>query len=238
MKRDGVFIIAVIAVSLLIGACGDKEDVNTALLKAAEEGNAGKVNELLEKGADVNSMDEYNRSPLMLAAYNGHSKVVDSLIKAGADIYAKAKFGQTAFGFASEQGHANIVELIRAAQVITAPDAPPTKGPYSHAMVWEDLIFVSGQGPIDRTTGEVMHGDILEEMAIAVENIRIILEAADSGLENVLKVTVYLADMNDLDRMNEKYKEYFGPVFPALTAIQADIPFDVKIEIDVVAHKK
>jgi 2-iminobutanoate/2-iminopropanoate deaminase len=174
----------------------------------------------------------------MIASLNGHPEVVDSLIKAGADIYAKAKYGQTALKFASEQGHAEIVVLIRAAQVVNPPDAPPAMGPYSHAMVWEGLVFVSGQGPVDRTTGEVKHGDILQEMSVAVENIRIILEAADSGLENVLKATIYLADMNDLDRVNEKWKEYFGPVLPALTTIQANMPFDIKIEIDVVAHKR
>ena len=114
---------------------------------------------------------------------------------------------------------------------------PPAKGPYSLWVKAGGFVFVSGQGPVDRATGEVKHGDIVEEMALAVENIRIILEAADSSLENVLKVTVYLADMNDLARMSEKYKEYFGPVFPALTTVQADMPFDMKIEIDVVAHK-
>ena len=238
MKNTGISIIAVLAIGLLIVACGGKEDVNVALLEAAEAGNTAKVNELLNKGADVDSTDEYSRTPLMMAAYNGHLKVVDSLINAGANIYARAKFGQTALAFASERGNAAIVELIRAAQVVNPPDAPPAKGPYSQAMVWQDLVFVSGQGPVDRITGEIKHGDILEEMAVAVENIRIILEAADSGLEYVLKVTVYLSDMNDLDRMNEKYSEYFGPIFPALTTVQADMPSDIKIELDVVAHTK
>jgi len=229
--------LTVIMLSLLVGACA-KEDLSAALLKAAELGNVGKVKGLLEKGADPNSTDAFNRTPLMIASLAGHVEVVDSLIKAGANIYARAKFGQTAFQFASEQGHAKIVELLKAAQVVNPPNAPPPKGPYSHAMVWEDLVFVSGQGPVDPATGEVKHGDILEEMAVAVENIRIILEAAGSSLQNVLKVTVYLADMKDLARMSEKYKEHFGPVFPALTTIQAEMPFDIKIEIDVVAHKK
>lgn len=237
MKRILVAAIVSMAIGLLFGACGSG-DVNTALLKAAEAGNEGKVTELLKKGADLHSTDEFGRTALMLASLKGHLKVVDSLIKAGADIFTKAKFGQTALAFASEQGHAEIAELIRASTVVNPADAPPTKGPYSHAMVWEDLIFVSGQGPVDRTTGEILHGDILEEMSVAVENIRIILEAADSSLKNVLKVTLYLADMNDLDRVNERYQEYFGPVFPALTTIQANMPFDIKIEIDAVAHKK
>ena len=237
MKHIGILSVSVLTIGLLIGAC-EKGGVNTALLKGAEEGNAGKVTQLLEKGADPNTTDEFDRTALMIASYSGHSEVVDSLIKAGANIYARAKFGQTALGFASEQGHAKIVELIKAAHVINPPDAPPAKGPYSQAVVWEDLIFVSGQGPVDRVTGEVKHSDVVEEMDVAVENIRIILEAADSGLDNVLKVTVYLADMNDFDRVNERYKEFFGPIFPALTTIQATMPNDIKIEIDVVAHKK
>jgi len=237
MKCMGALTIAVLTIGLLVMACG-KEDVNAALLKAAEDGNAGKVEDLLTKGADLNTADEFDRTPLMIASFSGHPEVVDSLLKAGADIYARAKFGQTAIGFASEQGHTEIVELIKAAQVVNPPEAPPAKGPYSHAMVWEDLIFVSGQGPVDGATGEVLHGDVLEEMALAVENIRIILEAADSSLQDVLKATVYLADLDDLDRVNEKFEQYFGPVFPALTTVQADMPFDIKIEIDVVAHKK
>ena len=232
----GLLAVTITILSLLVGACA-KEDVSAALLKAAEAGNVGKVKALLEKGADPNSTDSFNRTPLMIASFAGHVEVVDSLIKGGADIYAKAKFGQTAFQFASEQGHGKIVELLKAAQVVNPPNAPPPKGPYSHAMVWEELIFVSGQGPVDPATGEVKHGDILEEMAVAVENTRIVLEAAGSSLQNVLKVTVYLADLNDLARMSEKYKEYFGPVFPALTTVQADMPFDIKIEFDVVAHR-
>ena len=237
MKRISIFVITMSAIILLVGACG-RRDVNAELLKEAELGSVEKVKELLEKGADLNSTDEFERTPLMMAAFNGHPEVVDLLIKAGADIYAKAKYGQTALTFASEQGHPKIVEIIRSAQAINPSDAPPAKGPYSQAMVWEDLIFVSGQGPVDRITGEMKHGDVLEEMAVAVENIQIILEAADSSLKNVLKVTVYLADMNDLARVNEKYEEYFGPIFPALTTVQANMPFDIKIEIDVVAHKK
>ncbi len=237
MRHKSIIALTVLALSLLIAACG-KENVDAELLKAAEVGNLGKVQQLLGKGADPNTTDEFKRTPLMIASLNGHGEIASLLVKAGANVAARAKYGQTALQFASEAGHATIVELLKAAKAVNPPNAPPPKGPYSQAMIWQDLVFVSGQGPVDRATGEVMHGDVLEEMAVAIENTRLILEAAGSSLENVLKATVYLADMNDLARVNEKYKEYFGPVFPALTTVKADMPFDIKIEIDVIAHKK
>ena len=116
---------------------------------------------------------------------------------------------------------------------------PEAKGPYSPAMVFGDLVFVSGQGPVDPTTGKFVRGDVLDEMKVALENVRLILEAAGSTLQNVLKVTLYLADMNDFERVNKLYREYFGPVFPARTTIQvARLPFDIRIEIDVIAAKQ
>jgi len=115
---------------------------------------------------------------------------------------------------------------------------PETKGPYSPAMAFGDLVFVSGQGPVDPATGKFVKGDVLDEMKVAMENVRLILEAAGSSLQKALKVTVYLADMNDFERMNKLYREYFGPVFPARTTIQAGrLPFDIRIEIDVIAHR-
>ena len=237
MRRLAVLAILVFSMSLLIGACA-KQDVNAALLKAAETGDVASAKGSLQKGADPNSTDEFKRTPLMVAALNGHAEVVKALLEARADISARAKFGQTALQFATERGDTAIAELLKAAQVVNPPGAPPPKGPYSHAMVWEDLVFVSAQGPVDRATGEVKHGDVLEELAVAVENTRIILEAAGSSLQDALKVTVYLADMKDVARVNGKYQEYFGPVFPALTVIQAVLPFEIKVEIDVIAHKK
>lgn len=115
-------------------------------------------------------------------------------------------------------------------------DGPEAKGPYSQAIAYGDLVFVSGQGPVDVATGEIVHSDVLDEMRIAVENVRRVLEEAGSSLQKVLKVTLYLADMNDFQKVNRQYGEYFGPVFPARTTIQAArLPFDIKIEIDVIA---
>ncbi|MCG2679906.1 MAG: Rid family detoxifying hydrolase [Kiritimatiellae bacterium] len=122
-------------------------------------------------------------------------------------------------------------------QAIWPKNGPETKGPYSPAIVYGNLVFVSGQGPVDPQTGKFINGDVVEQFKAAVKNVDIILKASGSFLANVLKVTLYLADMNDFQKVNEVYREYFGPVFPARTTIQAGrLPFDIKVEIDVIAH--
>ena len=123
-------------------------------------------------------------------------------------------------------------------QAIWPDKGPRPVGPYSPAVCYGNLVFVSGQGPIDPGTGEIRHGDVVEEFGLAVQNVRTVLEEAGSSLENALKVTLYLADMNDFSRVNEAYKEHFGPVFPARTTIQAaGLPKGIKVEIDVIAYK-
>lgn len=124
-------------------------------------------------------------------------------------------------------------------QAIWPKNGPPTKGPYSPAVTFGELVFVSGQGPVDPATGKMVTGDVVEELRVAMENVKTILAAADSSLEQVLKVTLYLRDMNDFARVNEAYKGYFGPVFPARTTIQAGrLPFDIKVEVDVIACRR
>ena len=117
------------------------------------------------------------------------------------------------------------------------PDVgPETKGPYSPAIVHGGLVFVSGQGPVDPETGQVIRGEVAEEFRVAANNVKIILEAAGSSLAKVLKVTLYLGDMDDFATVNEVYKEFFGPVFPARSTIQAGrLPLGIKVEIDVIA---
>ena len=122
-------------------------------------------------------------------------------------------------------------------KVISPAGGPPPKGPYSPAIAYGNLVFVSGQGAVDPTTGDVKSGDVLEELTIVVQNIRTILEAAGSSMEKILKVNMYLADMNDFQRVNDAYRGYFGPVFPARTTIQAGkLPLGLKVEIEVIAH--
>jgi 2-iminobutanoate/2-iminopropanoate deaminase len=121
-------------------------------------------------------------------------------------------------------------------KVVQPSRGPAAQGPYSSAIAYGNLVFVSGQGPVDPDTREIVRGDVLEQMKIAVENVRLILEEAGSGLDHALKVTVYLADMADFQRMNDLYRTFFGPVYPARTTIQAaGLPLDIRIEIDVIA---
>ncbi len=115
---------------------------------------------------------------------------------------------------------------------------PKPVGPYSPAVTYGELVFVSGQGPMNPDTGSVERGDVASEMKIVMENVRILLEAAGSGLDRVLKTTVYLADMDDFSRMNELYRTYFVEPYPARTTIQAaKLPLGIKVEIDVVASR-
>jgi 2-iminobutanoate/2-iminopropanoate deaminase len=115
---------------------------------------------------------------------------------------------------------------------------PKPVGPYSPAIVHGDLVFVSGQGPMNPDTGRVEKGDMEAEMKIAMENVRLLLEAAGSGMDRVLKTTVYLVDVEDFARMNALYKTYFTEPYPARTTIQAAaLPLGIHFEIDVIATK-
>ena len=110
-------------------------------------------------------------------------------------------------------------------------------GPYSQAIIHNDLIFISGQGAIDPQTNEVMHGTIEKEAELSMENIRIILEEAGSSLDKVLQVTVYLLDMGEYNRFNEVYKRYLQGDLPARTCVQAaKLPFGIRVEIDAIAY--
>jgi 2-iminobutanoate/2-iminopropanoate deaminase len=113
---------------------------------------------------------------------------------------------------------------------------PAAQGPYSSAIAFGNLVFVSGQGPVDPDSKKIIRGDVVDQMKVAVENVRLILEEAGSSLAHVLKVTVYLSDMEDFQRMNDLYRTYFGPIYPARTTIEAArLPLDISIEIDVIA---
>ena len=115
--------------------------------------------------------------------------------------------------------------------------AAVTGGPYSQAIIHHGLMYLSGQGPIDPLTNQVIHGTIEQETELALENIRIILEEAGSLLNNVLQVTAYLLNMREYGRFNEVYRRYFPEDPPARTCIQvARLPFDISVEIDAIAY--
>jgi len=115
--------------------------------------------------------------------------------------------------------------------------AAVTGGPYSQAIIHNDLIYLSGQGPIDPRTNQVVPGTIEQETKLTMENIRIILEETGSSLSKVLQVTAYLANMREYGRFNEVYRTYFPENPPARSCIQAArLPFDIRVEIDAIAY--
>ena len=121
-------------------------------------------------------------------------------------------------------------------QSLSTSDAPKAMGPYSQGVRAGQLIFVSGQGPVDPVTGALIDGDIGTQTRRVFENIRAILKAGGASFDHVARVTVFLADMNDFAAMNAVYGEYFSAPAPARTTIQAArLPKDMRIEIDVIA---
>lgn len=113
---------------------------------------------------------------------------------------------------------------------------PKAIGPYSQAVRANGFIFVSGQIALDPRTQELVSGDIRTQTERVLANVQGILQAAGSSLENVVRTTVFLVDMNDFAAMNEVYARYFRQDFPARSTVQAArLPRDVRVEIDVIA---
>ena len=109
-------------------------------------------------------------------------------------------------------------------------------GPYSQAIIYNGIIYLSGQGPIDSQTNQVVHGTIEQETELSMENIRIILEESGSSLSKVLQINAYLLSIREYGRFNEVYKRYFPKEPPARTCIQAArLPFDIRVEISAIA---
>ena len=122
-------------------------------------------------------------------------------------------------------------------QVIHTDSAPAAIGPYSPAFQIGDLLFVSGQVPIDPDTGAVVEGDIAVQARQSLSNLKAILNAAGTNMGAVVKTTVFLADMNDFAAMNEVYAQFFQEPFPARSAVQvARLPKDAKVEIEAIAQ--
>ena len=122
-------------------------------------------------------------------------------------------------------------------KAIATEKAPAAIGPYAQAIQTGDLIFVSGQLPIDPATGEFAGSDIASQTRQSLANIRNILEAAGSGMDKVVKTTVLLADIADFAGMNEVYAEFFHAPYPARAAFQvAAVPRDALVEIEAVAE--
>jgi 2-iminobutanoate/2-iminopropanoate deaminase len=122
-------------------------------------------------------------------------------------------------------------------QAVSTQAAPPAIGPYSQGIVFGSLLFISGQLPIDPSSGEMVSGSIQEKTRRVLENVRAIAEAAGARLEDAVKTTVFLKDMKDFAAMNAVYAEFFPGTPPARAAIQvAALPKDADVEIEAVVH--
>jgi len=115
--------------------------------------------------------------------------------------------------------------------------APAAIGPYSQAIKAGGFLFVSGQIPLDPATGEVVQGETAAQADRVLRNIRGILDDSGATLQDVVKTTIFLVDMNDFAAVNEVYGRYFATEPPARTTVQVSrLPKDVRIEIEAIAH--
>ena len=122
-------------------------------------------------------------------------------------------------------------------QVISTPKAPAAIGPYSQAIRIGNLVFTSGQIPINPATGSFVKGGIKEQTRQSLSNVRAILEVAGLTMANVIKTTVFLADMADFADMNAVYAEFFTEPFPARSAVAVKtLPKGALVEIEVIAE--
>lgn len=124
-------------------------------------------------------------------------------------------------------------------KVISTPNAPAAIGPYSQAIQVGNLIYTSGQIPIDPATGQFVEGGIKEQTRQSLSNIQAILQEAGLTMASVVKTTVFLADMADFADMNNVYAEFFTEPYPARSAVAVKtLPKNALVEIEVVAEKE
>jgi 2-iminobutanoate/2-iminopropanoate deaminase len=123
-------------------------------------------------------------------------------------------------------------------KVISTTKAPAAIGPYSQAIKVGNLVYTSGQIPIDPATGSFVEGGIKEQTRQSLQNVKAILEEAGLTMKNVVKTTVFMADMNDFADMNAVYAEFFAEPFPARSAVAVKtLPKGALVEIEVIAEK-
>jgi len=121
-------------------------------------------------------------------------------------------------------------------EIIATVDAPQAIGPYSQAVRAGNMVFASGQIPLDPATKEFVAGGIAEQTEQVLKNLTAVFAAAGVGMDQIVKTTVFLADMNDFTAMNEVYGKYFSDNPPARATVQAArLPRDAKVEIEAIA---
>ncbi len=124
-------------------------------------------------------------------------------------------------------------------KVISTPKAPAAIGPYSQAIQVGNLIYTSGQIPIDPATGQLVEGGVKEQTRQSLNNIQAILQEAGLTMASVVKTTVFMADMADFAEMNSIYAEFFTEPYPARSAVAVKtLPKNALVEIEVVAEKE
>ena len=121
--------------------------------------------------------------------------------------------------------------------VVNTDQAPAAIGPYSQAVVAGNMLFVSGQIPLDPSTGETVDGDISGQTKRVLENLKAVIEAAGSRMSHVVKVTIHLTDMKQFSVVNEIYGSYFSAPYPARACVQvSELPKSVQVEMDAIAQ--
>ena len=124
-------------------------------------------------------------------------------------------------------------------EIISTDQAPKAIGPYSQAVRWNGMVFLSGQIPLDPATGQLIDGGIEEQTVRVLENLRAVLEASGASFETVLKTTIFVKDLGDFAKVNEIYGRYFPTNPPARATVEAArLPRDVRVEIEAIAYVK
>src|SRR5205085_4023524 len=124
-------------------------------------------------------------------------------------------------------------------QVVSTEKAPQAIGPYSQAIVAGDLVFTSGQIPLDPKTQQIVEGDVRAQAERVMENLAAVLSAAGASFATVVKATIFLADLNDFAAVNEVYGKRFPSAPPARSTVQvAALPKGARVEIDVIAARR
>lgn len=124
-------------------------------------------------------------------------------------------------------------------ETIATKDAPAAIGPYSQAVRAGELVFLSGQIPLDPATGQLVEGDIVAQTKRVMENLRAVLTAAGCSFGDVVRTTIYLADLGHFAKVNETYGACFEPPYPARATVQVSaLPKGAQVEIDAVAVRR
>jgi len=119
---------------------------------------------------------------------------------------------------------------------VSAADAPKAIGPYSHAIRAGELLFISGQVPIDPLTGNLIDGDITAQTRRVMDNLAAVLKAGGLSFQQVVRTTIFLADMSDFTAVNAVYGSFFSEPYPARATVQVSrLPKDARVEIDAIA---